>query len=125
LEQAVNTVIWSVQNCLGGEVVISKMPSIKLVDLTKALKSDYEIIGIRPGEKIHEELLQSSDSNSTVELKNYYIILSKHKYQNKIISYYKKNFSAKYVSDNFSYNSLENNFLSVNEIRKQIEKIKI
>jgi UDP-N-acetylglucosamine 4,6-dehydratase (inverting) len=120
LEQAVNTVIWSVQNCLGGEVVISKMPSIKLVDLTKALKSDYEIIGIRPGEKIHEELLQSSDSNSTVELKNYYIILSKHKYQNKIISYYKKNFSAKYVSDNFSYNSLENNFLSVNEIRKQI-----
>lgn len=123
LEQAVNTVIWSIHNCLGGEVVISKMPSIKLLDLTKALKSDYEIIGIRPGEKIHEELIQSSDSINTIELKNYYIILSNHKYQNKIISYYKKNFYAKYVSDNFSYNSYKNNFLSVNEIRKQIEKV--
>jgi UDP-N-acetylglucosamine 4,6-dehydratase (inverting) len=123
LEQAVNTVIWSIHNCLGGEVVISKMPSIKLLDLTKALKSDYEIIGIRPGEKIHEELIQSSDSINTLELKNYYIILSNHKYQNKIISYYKKIFHAKYVSNNFSYNSYKNNFLSVNEIRKQIEKV--
>ena len=125
LEQAVNTVIWSINNCLGGEVVINKIPSIKLLDLIKALKSEYEIIGIRPGEKIHEELLQSSDSRSTIELKNYYVILSRYKEQDKILSYYKNNFSAKPVKDNFSYNSLENNFLSVNEIRNLLEKNKI
>jgi nucleoside-diphosphate-sugar epimerase len=125
LEQAVSTVIWSIDNCLGGEVVINKIPSIKVLDLAKALKSDYEIIGIRPGEKIHEELLQRSDSSSAYELKNYYVILSKYKNQDMISSYYKKFFSAKSVPDNFSYNSLENNFLSVNEIRNEIEKIKI
>jgi FlaA1/EpsC-like NDP-sugar epimerase len=125
LEQAVNTVIWSIDNCLGGEVVINKIPSIKLFDLIKALKSDYEIIGLRPGEKIHEELLQSSDSRDTLELKNYYVILSKYKDHNKIFSYYKKKFSAKSLPNNFSYNSLENNFLSVNEIRNQIKKIKV
>jgi len=125
LSQAVNTVIWSINNCLGGEVVINKIPSIKLLDLIKALKSDYELIGIRPGEKIHEELLQSSDSRNTLELKNYYVILSNYKNKDKIFSYYKKNFFARSVPDNFSYNSRENNFLSVNQIRDQIEEVKI
>ncbi len=125
LSQAVNTVIWSINNCLGGEVVINKIPSIKLLDLIKALKSDYELIGIRPGEKIHEELLQSSDSPNTIELKNYYVILSNYKNKDKIFSYYKKNFFGISVPDNFSYNSRENNFLSVNQIRDQIEKVKI
>lgn len=125
LEQAVNSVIWSIENCLGGEVVINKIPSIKLFDLAKALDSDYEVIGVRPGEKIHEELLQSSDSGSTVELKNYYVVLSKLKDFDKIYSYYKKKFSAKNVSNNFSYNSRENNFLSLNQIKNQIKKIKV
>jgi UDP-N-acetylglucosamine 4,6-dehydratase len=125
LEQAVNTVVWSIDNCLGGEVVINKIPSIRLLDLIKALKSDYEIIGVRPGEKIHEELLQSSDSRNTLELKNYYVILSRYKDYDKSLLYYKKNFAAKSVPDNFSYNSLENNFLSVNEIRNQIKKINV
>ena len=125
LEQAVNTVVWSIDNCLGGEVVINKIPSIRLLDLIKALKSDYEIIGVRPGEKIHEELLQSSDSRNTLELKNYYVILSRYKDYDKSLLYYKKNFAARSVPDNFSYNSLENNFLSVNEIRNQIKKINV
>ena len=124
LEQAINTVLWSIDNCLGGEIVVNKIPSIKLLDLVKALKSDYEITGIRPGEKIHEELLQSSDSFNTLELKNYYVVLNSDSMRDKIFSYYKKKFYAKPVPDNFSYNSLENNFLSVNEIRNQIEKIK-
>jgi UDP-N-acetylglucosamine 4,6-dehydratase (inverting) len=125
LSQAVNTVIWSINNCLGGEVVINKIPSIKLLDLIKALKSDYELIGIRPGEKIHEELLQSSDSPNTIELKNYYVILSNYKNKDKIFSYYKKNFFGISVPDNFSYNSSENNFLSVKEIRDQIDEVQI
>jgi len=125
LEQAVNSVFWSIKNCLGGEVIINKIPSIKLLDLAKALDSDYEVIGVRPGEKIHEELLQSSDSGSTVELKNYYVILNKFKDFDKIYSYYKKKFSAKTVSNNFSYNSRENNFLSLNQIKNQIKKIKV
>jgi FlaA1/EpsC-like NDP-sugar epimerase len=125
LEQAVNTVIWSINNCLGGEVVINKIPSIKLLDLIKALKSEYEIIGVRPGEKIHEELLQPSDSRSTLELKNYYVILNRYEKKDKILSYYKNNFSAKPVKENFSYNSLENNFLSLSEIKNLVEQNKI
>ena len=69
--------------------------------------------------------MQPSDSHSTLELKNYYVTLSKYKDPDKILSYYKKNFSVKFVPKNFSYNSQENNFLSVNEIRNQIEKIKV
>jgi len=125
LEQAVNTVIWSINNCLGGEIVVNKISSIKLLDLVKALKSDYEIIGIRPGEKIHEELLQAAESPYTLELKNFYVIVNNYKKNDKIFSYYKKNFFARFVPENFSYNSLQNNFLSLNQIRAEIIKSKI
>ena len=120
LQQAVNSVLWSLKNCVGGEVVINKIPSIRILDLVKALESEYDIIGIRPGEKIHEELIQAADSANTIELSNYYVILNDYKDKNKIFSYYKKNFSAKSLPDNFSYNSFNNNYLSIKEIRNQI-----
>lgn len=125
LEQAVNTVIWSLSNCLGGEVVINKIPSIRLLDLVKVLQSDYELIGVRPGEKIHEELLQSSESRNTLELKNFYVILNNFTNEKKTFLYYKKYFFGKPVKDNFSYNSKENIFLSIDNIKDLIEKIKI
>lgn len=124
LQQAVNSVLWSIKNCVGGEILINKIPSIRILDLVKALESEYDIIGIRPGEKIHEELIQVADSANTIELSNYYVILNDYKDKNKIFSYYKKNFSAKSLADNFSYNSFNNNYLSIKEIRSQINNLK-
>jgi UDP-N-acetylglucosamine 4,6-dehydratase (inverting) len=114
LDQAVNAVSWALRFCVGGEVIISKIPSIRILDIIKALGADYKLVGIRPGEKIHEELIQQSESYNTLEIKNYFIITNKIK---KNINYYKKKFSAKFVSPNFSYNSLENNFLSIKQIK--------
>ena len=124
LQQAVNSVLWSIKNCVGGEIVINKIPSIRILDLVKALESEYDIIGIRPGEKIHEELIQVADNANTIELSNYYIILNDYKDKNKIFSHYKKNFSAKSLPDSFSYNSFNNNYLSIKEIRNQINNLK-
>jgi UDP-N-acetylglucosamine 4,6-dehydratase len=115
LDQAVNAVLWALKFCIGGEVIISKIPSIRIIDIIKALEVNYKLVGIRPGEKIHEELIQQCESYNTLEIKNYFIIINKIKEKN--INYYKKNFSAKFVSPNFSYNSLENNFLSIKQIK--------
>jgi UDP-N-acetylglucosamine 4,6-dehydratase (inverting) len=123
LDQAVNAVLWALKSCIGGEVIISKIPSIRIVDIIKALGVDYKLVGIRPGEKIHEELIQQSESHNTLEIENYFIITNKIKEKN--INYYKRKFSAKFVSPNFSYNSLENNFLSIKHIKDIINNIRI
>ena len=75
---------------IGGELLIPKLPSYKIMDLAKAIspKCKTPIIGIRPGEKIHEEMVSSSDSQNTVELKDFYIILPS--LNEKILSIYKK-----------------------------------
>ena len=77
LEHAVDVVMWSLKKLIGGELLIPKLPSYKIMDLAKAIspKCKTPIIGIRPGEKIHEEMVSSSDSQNTVELKDFYIIL--------------------------------------------------
>ena len=76
LDQAVSMVEWSLRNNSGGEIVVPKIKSFKVVDLAKAInpKAKLKIIGIRCGEKIHEDLITKSDSLSTYENKNYYII---------------------------------------------------
>jgi FlaA1/EpsC-like NDP-sugar epimerase len=127
IEDCIKIVFFALENSIGGEIFVPRVSSINIVDLAKAINSKKKIkyIGLRPGEKLHEELLQSSDSFSILELKNYYVIINKYNKSDKILSYYKKNFSAKFVPNNFSYNSKENNFLSVSEIRNQIEKIKV
>ena len=74
LEEAVKMVIWSIQNLKGGEILVPKIPSFKITDLAKAIcmKTKLKIIGIRPGEKIHEEMISASDSQDTYDLGRYY-----------------------------------------------------
>jgi len=123
LEHAVDVVMWSLKNLIGGELLIPKLPSFKIMDLAKAIspKCKTPIIGIRPGEKIHEEMVSSSDSQNTVELKDFYIILPT--LNKKILSIYKKKLGAKKVKKNFIYNSNSNNkFLKLKKLTKLVVK---
>ena len=123
LEYAVYVVMWSLKNLIGGELLIPKLPSYKIMDLAKAISSKCKtpIIGIRPGEKIHEEMISSSDSQNTIELKNFFIILPS--LSEKIFKVYKKKLRAKKVKKGFVYNSNSNNkFLTIKEINQSILK---
>ena len=111
LKESVNFVINSLNKMKGGEIFVPKIPSYKILDVLKSIdnKAKYKVIGIRPGEKIHEELITESDSINTLEYKNYFVILpsyKKNKLQNKKI---------------FSYNSKNNKkFLSIKTLKKLI-----
>ena len=124
LDYAVYIVLWSLKNLTGGELLVPKLSSYKLLDLAKAVdsKCKTKIIGIRPGEKIHEEMISSSDSQNTIELDKFYLILPN--LNKKIFLKYKKKFKCKKVKQNFVYNSNTNKkFLSVTELRKMISNL--
>ncbi len=109
------------RNSVGGEIVVPKIPSFRILDMVKALnsKSIYKVIGIRPGEKIHEDLITVSDSLNTYEGKYYYYILPNQK-EKKLIDFIKKS-KLKKVKKNFFYNSGSNkNFLTISELKKII-----
>ncbi len=122
IESGVNTVIWGMKNFFGGEILVPKIPSFKILDLIKAIggKNKVKVIGIRKGEKLHEEMITTSDSLNTIETKNNYFIVNEN--QN-LLKHYKKNFNAKFVANNFNYSSDKNsNFLTVNQLRSIINK---
>lgn len=122
LEQSVDMVIWSLQNNLGGEIFVPKLPSFKVTDLARSINSKFKskIIGIRPGEKLHEELISTYDAIKTVDLKKYYAILANFT-EKEILSYIKKT-KGKKVEKNFVYNSLKNsNYLSISDLRKEVK----
>lgn len=77
LQDGVDMVLWALENAQGGEIFVPKIPSYRITDLAKAIGPDCEhiIIGIRPGEKIHEEMITGSDSFNTVDLGKYFAIL--------------------------------------------------
>ena len=118
LNEGVGFVMKSLNMSIGGEIFVPKIPSYKIKDVATAInpKAKIKIIGIRPGEKIHEDLISINDNGNIVEAKDFYLILSdkKHKFFKK----YKK------VNNNFFYNSGKNkNFLSVSSLRKLLKKI--
>jgi UDP-N-acetylglucosamine 4,6-dehydratase len=77
LEQSVEMVLWALEHSLGGEVFVPKIPSYRITDLADAIGPNCKktIVGIRPGEKLHEEMITASDSQSTIDLGEYYAIL--------------------------------------------------
>ena len=121
LSEAVEMVIWSLKNIVGGEVIIPKLKSFKILDLAKSIdkKAKIKIIGIRQGEKIHEELISKSDNLNAYDINKYYVLLDKKK---KLISHYKKKFKAKKTKNNFIYHSGdENNHLNILQLKKIIK----
>ncbi len=124
LQQGVDFVMDCFNHMQGGEVFVPKLPSVLITDLAKAMSSeiDFEIIGIRPGEKIHEVMCPADDSHLTIEFEKYFLIKPSIKFTDSEINYEKNkkdNSIGKLVSEGFAYNSGDNeHFLSVEEIRK-------
>ena len=122
LQEGVDMVLWSLENAWGGEILVPKIPSYRITDVANAIGPEctHPVIGVRPGEKIHEEMITSSDSFNTVDLGRYYAILpSGGGYS--IVDYCAKT-GAKPVKPGFSYDSGSNaQFLTVDELRKLIQ----
>jgi UDP-N-acetylglucosamine 4,6-dehydratase len=121
LEDGVNMVLFALEHAWGGEIFVPKIPSYKLIDVAEAVGPEckVEIVGIRPGEKIHEEMITTSDSFSTYDLDNYYSIIPQVPAWK--IEDYVKHFSAEKVEEGFSYNSGDNDkWVGVSELRKLI-----
>jgi UDP-N-acetylglucosamine 4,6-dehydratase len=121
LEEGVNMVLHAIEHAWGGEIFVPKIPSYKITEMAKAIGPDceQEIVGIRPGEKLHEEMITETDALNTVELNKYYVILPPTpKYTREE---YMKAFKGKPVQLGFKYNSGTNSeWLSVEDLREQI-----
>jgi UDP-N-acetylglucosamine 4,6-dehydratase len=123
LEEGVNMVMHAMEHAWGGEVFVPKIPSYKITDVAEAVAPGckIEIIGIRPGEKLHEEMITESDSFYTVDLGKYYAIL--HHTNDWSTEDYLKHFGGEKVPIAFKYNSGTNTeWLSVEDIRTLIKK---
>ena len=119
LDEAVRLVVHAIKNAKGGEIFVPKIPSYRLVDLAKAIspKSKIKFTGIRPGEKLHEEMISFSESTNTISNEKFFIILPS--FRNYTIDKYIKKNSGKKISKGFMYRSDTNkDFLSVSQIRK-------
>jgi UDP-N-acetylglucosamine 4,6-dehydratase/5-epimerase len=111
LEDGCEMVFNAIENAWGGEVFIPKIPSYKITDVATAIapRLEQKIVGIRPGEKLHEEMITSSDSYNTVDLGKYYAILpQKSPYSRFTKEDYKREFKGVDVPEGFSYNSGNN-----------------
>ena len=127
LEEGVNFVLYCLKHMWGGELFVPKIPSYKITDLAKAIspKAKIKIIGIRPGEKLHEEMITESDSLNTIEFKDHYVVMPNSIYMKWSREQYlkhKQNHRAKPCEIGFSYNSKMNkDFLSVKDLRELIK----
>ncbi len=122
LEEGVQMVLWALENAWGGEVLVPKIPSYRITDVATAIAPEcrQEIVGIRPGEKIHEEMITSSDSLNTVDFGKYYAILPSG--GNFPLADYCKTTGVTPVPPGFAYNSGSNkDFLTVEQMRTLIE----
>ena len=124
LEQGVQFVLDSLKRMHGGELFVPKIPSMNIMDLAKAIapKVKTEIIGIRPGEKIHEIMISSDDAINTLEFNTYFVMQPAHPWWDNL-KYIKIN-GGKQVDDGFSYSSGNNTrWLTIDEIRKMITNL--
>lgn len=123
IDEGVELVLYALAHAWGGEIFVPKIPSYRIMDLAEAIAPECrkEIIGIRPGEKIHEEMITSSDSYFTYDIGPYYVILPTVPTFN--INEFIRAFNATKVKEGFQYNSGTNpHFLTVGEIRMLIRK---
>jgi UDP-N-acetylglucosamine 4,6-dehydratase len=123
LQEGVEMVLWSLENAIGGELFVPKIPSYRITDVAKAIGPNcvQTITGIRPGEKIHEEMITVSDSFSTIDLGHYYAILPS---EGRVRELYEKaGIDLQPVPPGFAYDSGSNpEFLSVDQLRALIRE---
>ena len=123
LPQGVEMVLWSIEKAWGGEILVPKIPSYRITDVARAIgpECEHPVVGVRPGEKIHEEMITASDSYNTVDLGQYYAILPNGgKFT---LAEYCQKSGAKPVPPGFCYDSGTNeHFLSAAELRDLIDE---
>ena len=121
LEEAVEMVIEAIETMNGGELFVRKIPSMKITDLAQAMAPNLKLkeVGIRPGEKIHETMISSEDSRSTIELEKYYIIKPEaEELRDRIL------IKGKPVDVNFEYNSGNNSqWLTISQMKDLIKEV--
>ncbi len=121
LEDGVEMVLWAIENALGGEIFVPKIPSYNIETVAKAVAPNAKLIdvGIRPGEKLHEEMITESDSYNTIEFDKYFAILPSGADKQKYIKHY----NAWVVPVGFKYNSGTNSeWETVESLRDKIKK---
>ncbi|MDM5246496.1 UDP-N-acetylglucosamine 4,6-dehydratase (inverting) [Lysinibacillus sp. G4S2] len=121
LEQGVQFVLDSLERMYGGEIFIPKIPSMKVIDLAKAIGPECktEIVGIRPGEKLHEAMITEDDARHTLEYDSYYVIQPE-------FSWWSKEYAVggKLLDETFSYiSNINDHWLTVEELRDLVEKM--
>ena len=118
LEDGVKLVLYALENMWGGEIFVPKIPSYKITDVAEAVAPycTQNIVGIRPGEKLHEEMITMTDALSTVEFEKYFVILPSIQLWD--VEGFTSTFNGKLCGDGFCYNSGTNSdWLSVEDIR--------
>lgn len=121
LGDGVGMVLHALEHAWGGELFVPKIPSYRITELAEAIgpSCEHKVVGLRPGEKIHEEMITSSDSFSTYDLGKYYVILPQVPVWNR--EQFISTFGARPVTPGFSYSSGANDeWLSVEQIRSLI-----
>ncbi len=123
LQEGADLVLHALEQAWGGEIYVPKIPSYKITEVAKAIAPEckIEIVGIRPGEKVHEEMITESDSFSTYDLGKYYVILPQ--VTNWNLQEYIKEFKAKKVAEGFQFNSGKNtDWVNAADIQELIKK---
>ncbi len=123
LQEGVDMVLWCVEHAMGGEILVPKIPSYRITDVATAIAPDCEqkVVGIRPGEKLHEEMITASDSFNCVDLGGYFAILPSG--DHRLRDRYLGRDDVRVVAPGFAYDSGTNDhFLTVDELRQLIAK---
>ena len=121
LQEGVEMVLWAIENAIGSELFVPKIPSYKIETVAKAIAPNAKLVdvGIRPGEKLHEEMITVSDSLNTIDIGKYYVILPSSADKQKYLDH----FGGERVPEGFNYSSGKNkNWVSVEEMRELIVK---
>lgn len=118
LERAVQFVVDSFDRMQGGELFVPKLPSMRIIDLARALapEAEMKVIGIRPGEKLHEEMISVDDARRSIEFADYYIVKP-------VLSEWadERIYGGTPLAEGFSYNSASNDrWLDVKELRLMV-----
>lgn len=122
LDEGVDMVMHAIDKAWGGEIIVPKIPSYKVTDVAKAIGPNCKIkwVGVRPGEKIHEEMITETDSMNTLDCGKYYVIIPSTPVWN--VDEFISHFDAKKVAPGFSYNSGENtDWVSIENLRNLIQ----
>jgi UDP-N-acetylglucosamine 4,6-dehydratase len=127
LEEGVDLVFFALEHALGGEIFVPKIPSYRITELAEAIgpECEHPVVGIRPGEKVHEEMVTSSDSLNTIETDRYYVIVPNLTDTNfkEALARYTAHYRATPVEPGFRYSSGANDkWLTVDEIRALIRQ---